>query len=85
MFFTAVNPMLIDQHGERDYDVTQPRIAVDKNSKQIHQNAKYWCNLKVAQKEGVAVLPDSIQHSTCEMHRESGIHEVRRRIIHQSV
>ena len=30
VFFTAVNPMLIDQHRERDYDVTKPRIAVHK-------------------------------------------------------
>ena len=28
VFFTAVNPMFIDHHRERDFDVTKPRIAV---------------------------------------------------------
>ena len=32
VFFTAVNPMFIDQHRDRDYDVTKPRIAVYKHT-----------------------------------------------------
>ena len=53
VFFTAVKPMFIDQHGERDYDVTKPRIAVYKHIWKIHQNTVYWCNLRVAQSNGL--------------------------------
>ena len=38
MFFTAVNPMFVDQHKEVEYDVTQPRNAVYKHSWEIHRN-----------------------------------------------
>ena len=48
MFFTAVNPMCVDQHKEAEYDLNDPRIAVYKNTCTIHF---YWCNLKVAQKK----------------------------------
>ena len=47
VFWTAVNPMFIDQH------VTKPRIAVYKNNWKIHHNAVYRCNLRVAQSEGL--------------------------------
>ena len=30
VFFTAVNPMFVDQHKEVEYDLTKPRIAVYK-------------------------------------------------------
>ena len=45
VFFAAVNPMYIDHHREKEYDVTQPRIAVYKHNWKIHQNTMYWCNL----------------------------------------
>ena len=53
MFFTAVKPMFIDQHGERDYDVTKPRIAVYKHIWKIHQNTVNRCNLRVAHSNGL--------------------------------
>ena len=49
----------------------------------IHQNAVYWCNLRVAQSKGVAVLSNAIkrdhplQHFTCDVHREGGDQEVK--------
>ena len=91
VFFTAVNPMCVDQHEEVGYDLNNTRIAAYKKTWNIHQNTVYWCNLKVAQKKGLQFLPDTIrrnrllQHFTCDMHRESGEHEVRRRIAQQSV
>ena len=45
VFFTAVNPMLTDQHRERDYDVTKPRIAVYKHTWKYTKITVYWCNL----------------------------------------
>ena len=42
VFFTAVNPMYIDHHREKDYDVTQPRIAVYKNNWKIRQKYSTW-------------------------------------------
>ena len=36
VFFTAVNPLYIDHDREKDYDVTQPRIAVYKHIWKIH-------------------------------------------------
>ena len=52
VFFTAKNPMFIDHSRERDYDLTQPRIAVYKHNWKIHQNTVYWCNLRFAQSKG---------------------------------
>ena len=42
VFFEAVNPMLVDQHRERDYDVTKPRIAVSKQSWKNSQATPFW-------------------------------------------
>ena len=53
MFLTAMNPMYIDHYREKDYDVTQARIAVCKNNRKIHQTTIYWCNLSVAQTKGL--------------------------------
>ena len=54
MFFTAVNPMCVEQHQEEaQYDLDKPRIAVYKNTWTIHQNTVHWCNLKVDQKKGL--------------------------------
>ena len=50
VFFTAVSPMAIHLHKQRDDDVTKPRIAVYKQNWEIHQNTVYWANLRVAQK-----------------------------------
>ena len=51
VFFTAVSPMFIDHFRERDYDVTNPRIAVYKNHWKTQQNTVYWCKWKVAEKK----------------------------------
>ena len=52
MFFTAVNPMCIDHHREKDYDVTKPKIAVHKHNWKIHLNTVYLRSLRVAQSKG---------------------------------
>ena len=41
VFFTAVNPMFVDQHKEVEYDLTKPRIAVYKNKWKVHQRAVF--------------------------------------------
>ena len=53
VFITAVNPTFIDHYRERGYDVTQPRIAVSKHNRKVHQHTVYWCNLMVAQSKGL--------------------------------
>ena len=53
VFFTAANPMFVDQHKKAEYDLTNPRIAVYKNTWTIHQHTWYWCNLKLAQRKGL--------------------------------
>ena len=35
MFFTAVNPMFVDQHEEVEFDLTKSRIAVCKKLESI--------------------------------------------------
>ena len=52
MFFTAVKPIVVDQHKEVEYDVTKPRIAVYKDNWKIHPHKIYWCNLRVAESKG---------------------------------
>ena len=53
MFSTAVNPMFVDQYEEVEYDLTKSRVTVCKNKWKVHQNTENWCNLKVAQSEGL--------------------------------
>ena len=50
---TAVNLISIHLHKQRDYDVTESRIAVYKQNWKIHQNTVYSANLKIAQKKGL--------------------------------
>ena len=38
VFFTAVNPMFVDQHKEVEYHLTKPRIAVYRNKWKVHQH-----------------------------------------------
>ena len=45
--------MCVDQDKEVEYDLNNTKIAVYKNTWKIHQNTVNWCNLKVAQKEGL--------------------------------
>ena len=90
VYFTTVNPMSVNQHEEVEYDLNKPRIAVYKNTWEIHQNTVYWCNLKVAQKKGLqfyhtrsnAITLGNTLPAICI---ESGKHEVRRRIVQQDV
>ena len=43
MFFTAVNPMFVEQHKEVEHDLTKPRIAVyKKNNWKVHQKTFFW-------------------------------------------
>ena len=34
------------------YDLDKPRITVYKKILEVHQNTAYWCNLKLAQRNG---------------------------------
>ena len=45
--------MCVDEYKEVKYDLNNPKIAVYKNTWNIHQNTVNWCNLKVAQKKGL--------------------------------
>ena len=81
VFFTIVNPME-DQNcvEETSCDLTKPRVVPYKNTWKPHQNIVYWCNLKLAQEKGL-LFPDKVacnrpqRHTTCCLHRESGMHE----------
>ena len=54
VFYTAANPMYAIQDLEEvQYDLHQPRITVCKNTRRIHQNTVYWCNLKLAHRNGL--------------------------------
>ena len=54
VFFAAVNPINDDQSMEEiRCDLDKPRIAPYKNTWRPHQNKVYWCNLKLAQKNGL--------------------------------
>ena len=73
VFFTAVNPLFVDQHKES-------RVRPDEFqtcSVQNHWNTS-WCSWKVAQGEGLQFYQTRsnaiIFHNifTCDMHRESG-------------
>ena len=75
VFFTAVNSMDEDRFPENArYNLDKARIVADKNECKVHQNAVYWCNLKLAHKRGIAVLSNPIarnrlvRHSTCDLH-----------------
>ena len=46
-------PEFIDRCREKDYDVTQPGIAVYKHNWKVHRNTVYWSNLRVAQSKGL--------------------------------
>ena len=78
VFFTAVNPMFVDQHKEVEYDLTKPRIAVYKNNWKIHQNTIYGCTLRVAQGKGLQfnqTRSNAIilyKHFTRGVHRDGG-------------
>ena len=56
VFFTAVNPMRVDQHKEVEYDLTNSRITVYKNHWKVHQNTVFGCNLKLARRKGLNLL-----------------------------
>ena len=77
MFFTAVNPMFIDHYRERDYDVTEPRIAVYKQIRKINQHSVLG-HIEGSSEEGIDVLSNQIErdhpsrHFTCDVHREGG-------------
>ena len=54
VFFTALNPMDDNQDLEEvEYDLNKPRIAVYKNTWRAHQNAVFWCNVKLVQRKGL--------------------------------
>ena len=82
VFFTAVNPMLIDPHRERDYDLTKSSIAVCKQNWKLHQNTVLSVKLEGCSEKRIAVLSKAIkhnhplQHITCDVYRESGGQEV---------
>ena len=77
VFFTAVNPMFVDQHKEVEYDLTKPRIAVYKP--QLKITPKYrkigviWGLLRV--KVCISIKHDPTQsffttlHSRCASRR----------------
>ena len=54
VFFTAVKPM--DEHRFSEnarYNLDKARTVADKNEWKVHQNAVYWCNLKLGHKRGL--------------------------------
>ena len=76
VFITTVNPME-DVHGIRETpcDLRKP-ITPCKNTWKRPQNTVFWCNLKLAQEKGLAILPNtvtcrlSLQYAACSLHWE---------------
>ena len=52
-FFTAVNPMEIHFHEQKELDLTKPRLPAYKQKWKGHQDAVYWVNLRLAQRKGL--------------------------------
>ena len=93
VFFAAVNPMDDDQNMEEiRCDLDKPRIAPYKSTWRPHQNKVYWCNLKLAQKNGLQ-FHQTRSHATvlyntltaCDLYCESGMHEDQGGAIPQSM
>ena len=78
MFFTD----LIEQHRERNYDVTKHRIAVYKHNWQVHQNTVYWCNLRVAQSKGLQ-FHQTRSNAIIPYNTSPAVQKVKRRIVQQ--
>ena len=53
VFFTAVDPMAVHLHEQREFDLSMPRIAFYKQQWKVHQNAVYWINTRLAQRKGL--------------------------------
>ena len=51
VFFTAVDPMFVDQHEEVEYDESQD-CSVQQSLENSSENTVHWCNMNVAQKKG---------------------------------
>ena len=64
VFFTAVSPMSIHLHKQRDYDVTKPRIEVHKQNWKIHQNTVYWTNLRLLRRRDWRTIKPDLTRSS---------------------
>ena len=69
VFIRTVNPME-DVHGIRETpcDLRKPRITQCKNTWIRPQNIVCWCNLKLAQEKGLAILPNTVTSSRSLQH-----------------
>ena len=84
VFFTAVNPMFVHLHKQREYDVTKPGVANYMQNWKVHQNGVYWDNLRVAQKKELTFCQTGsnaiiLQHTPSILHWKSGGNEFGRR------
>ena len=91
VFFTALNAMYAKQDQEEvQYDLDTARIAVYKNTWRVHQKYGILVQFETRSEKRIGVLSNTIprdrffEHITCDMHRESGIHEDWRGFILQS-
>ena len=47
VFFTAVDPMAMRHHEQKEFDLTKPRPALYKQKWKVHQDAVYWIDIRV--------------------------------------
>ena len=53
VFFTAVNPMEVHLHEQKEFDLTKPRVAVYKEKWKVHRDAVYWVKFRCARRKGL--------------------------------
>ena len=82
VFFTIVNPMDDDQSmEEQQCDLNKARIVPYWNTWKLHQNTLLLVQLEARSEERIAISSNtitrnrSLQHTTCDLHWESSMHE----------
>ena len=53
VFFTAVNPVEVHLHEQKEFDLTKPRLAANKQKWKVHQDAVYWVDIRLVQRKGL--------------------------------
>ena len=79
VFFTTVNPMEDVLGMGETCDLTKSRIAPYKNTWTRVHNSVFWCNLELAQENGLQFYQTRsravVLYNTCSLYWESGVYE----------
>ena len=53
VLFTAVDPVEVHLHEQKEFDLTKPRLASYKQKWKVHSDAMYWVIFRLAQRKGL--------------------------------